>query len=256
MKFLQLIIILLLSSNIYAQKICFEKNGEIYVSNVDGSNLVQLVEGRNPIITRDGKTIIFEALRNFYQPHIAYINIKQKVVQLFKSIPYSVSEKPHLSSDGKHIIFKYLDNYEWKLGIVDLKDTKFSDLSNIDSTITAMEPPKEPIQEVFVKVENPAQFLGGSSAWKRYVEKNLNIQKIKDTGAPDSTYVVKIQFLVDKEGNISEIKALNNPGFGIAEEAVRVIKNSAPWKPAVQNGKPVVYRVVQGITFQITPSSK
>ena len=60
-----------------------------------------------------------------------------------------------------------------------------------------------------------------------------------DNGAPEGTYTVYVQFVVDKEGNISDVKALTNHGYGMEEEAVRVIKKGPNWTPAIQNGRPV-----------------
>ena len=60
-----------------------------------------------------------------------------------------------------------------------------------------------------------------------------------------------MQFIVDRDGNISDVKALNDPGFGTAEEAVRVIKKGPKWKPALQNGRNVIYQAVQGVSFNI-----
>jgi len=56
---------------------------------------------------------------------------------------------------------------------------------------------------------------------------------------------------VDKEGNISEVKAENDPGYGTAGEAVRVISRGPKWVPAVQNGRNVIYRQKQAITFKV-----
>ena len=57
--------------------------------------------------------------------------------------------------------------------------------------------------------------------------------------------------VVDKEGNITEVKALNDLGGGTAAEAERVIKKGPKWKPAEQNGRKVTYRFVQKVTFQL-----
>jgi len=57
---------------------------------------------------------------------------------------------------------------------------------------------------------------------------------------------------VDKTGGISEVKAENDPGYGTKDEAVRVIKRGPNWKPAVQNGRNVIYRHKQSITFMVS----
>ncbi len=42
--------------------------------------------------------------------------------------------------------------------------------------------------------------------------------------------------MVDTEGNVSDIKPLTNHGYGLEEEAIRVLKKAAKWEPAIQNG--------------------
>ena len=63
---------------------------------------------------------------------------------------------------------------------------------------------------------------------------------------------VTVSFLVDKNGNISQVQALNDPGYGCAQEAVRVIQKGPKWTPAIQNGRNVIYRQKQSITFQVS----
>jgi protein TonB len=54
-----------------------------------------------------------------------------------------------------------------------------------------------------------------------------------------------------ERGNISEVHAVNNPGYGTPDEAVRVIKKSKQWIPAIQNGRNVIYRQNEAITFVV-----
>ncbi|QES87672.1 energy transducer TonB [Rhizosphaericola mali] len=89
-------------------------------------------------------------------------------------------------------------------------------------------------------------------SWSQYLTANLNKDTPQKFGAPRGhEYVVIVQFSVDKQGKIIGVLALNNPGFGTAEEAVRVINSSPNWLPAIQNNKPVIYRQKQRITFQV-----
>ncbi len=105
---------------------------------------------------------------------------------------------------------------------------------------------------IFTSVQVEAQFPGGQDAWKRFLERNLNSQVPADNGAPAGNYTVTVSFLVDKDGNISQVKALNDPGYGCSDEAVRVIKKGPNWISAIQNGRNVIYRQKQNITFQVT----
>lgn len=107
----------------------------------------------------------------------------------------------------------------------------------------------EDYDKVFTKVENPAEFPGGQDAWRRYLERSLQYPEAAQEAGIQG--VVRVQFIVDKEGNISEVQALNDPGEGLAEEAVRIIKKGPKWKPAEQNGRKVIYRHIQSVTFRL-----
>jgi protein TonB len=102
---------------------------------------------------------------------------------------------------------------------------------------------------IFTKLDQPAEFPGGVQGWIDYLQKNLHYpNKALKKGIQG---VVRVQFLVDREGNIHEVRALNDPGGGLMEEAVRIFKSSPKWIPGQQNGRPVIFRHVQDITFKL-----
>jgi len=101
----------------------------------------------------------------------------------------------------------------------------------------------------FTSVQVEAKFPGD---WNKYLERNLNAQTPADNGAAPGRYTVTVSFLVSKDGTISEVQALNDPGYGCGTEAVRVIKKGPKWQPAIQNGRNVIYRQKQNITFEVT----
>ncbi|MBC7651072.1 MAG: energy transducer TonB, partial [Deinococcales bacterium] len=110
---------------------------------------------------------------------------------------------------------------------------------------------KEIEETIAITVEIVAQFPGGLEAWKKYLEKNLNAGIPAENGAQSGKYTVLVSFVVNNEGNISEVKAENNPGFGTEAEAIRIIKKGPKWQPAIQNGRKVAYRVKQQVTFLV-----
>jgi Gram-negative bacterial tonB protein. len=105
---------------------------------------------------------------------------------------------------------------------------------------------KEP--EVFTKVEVDASYPGN---WVNFLQRNLDSQVPVENGAPPGNYTVIIQFIVDVTGTVSDVKALTNVGYGMEQEAIRVIKKSGKWKPAIQNGREVKAYRKQPITFQV-----
>ncbi len=104
---------------------------------------------------------------------------------------------------------------------------------------------------IFEKVEIEASFPGGEAKWRQFLERNLSTFNPADEGAPAGTYTTYVQFVVDKEGNISDVRALTNHGYGMEEAAVRVIKKGPKWSPAIQNQRQVKAYRKQPITFRV-----
>ncbi|MCG9898869.1 MAG: energy transducer TonB [Hydrotalea sp.] len=144
-----------------------------------------------------------------------------------------------------------------KIGVINqegIKDDGFVAPPVESKGTGVVEAPKveEDYDKVFTVVQIAAEFPGGLSAWQKYLERNLNRDLPVDNGAPPGKYTVTVSFIVDKTGVISDVKAENNPGYGTADEAVRVIRKGPNWKPAVQNGRNVIYRHKQNITFVVS----
>jgi protein TonB len=111
--------------------------------------------------------------------------------------------------------------------------------------------PEEEENIVFTKVEEPAAFPGGLEGWRNFLERNLKAEApIKDK-AKKGIYPVVVQFIVDQNGSVSNVKAIQGPQEcpSCIEEAVRVIRKGPKWIPAKQNGKAVRYQAIQKISF-------
>ncbi len=112
-------------------------------------------------------------------------------------------------------------------------------------------PKNDDEDKIFTKVENEASFPGGQTAWRRYLERNLNPSAPVDNGAPPGTYQVIVRFIVSKDGSISDVQAETKHGYGMEEEATKIIKKGPKWTPALQNGRNVNAYRRQPITFVV-----
>lgn len=111
-------------------------------------------------------------------------------------------------------------------------------------------PKVEDEDKVFQKVEIEAQFPGGEGAWTKYISREINryIDELQEAGKAGTCLV---QFIVDKEGNISEVEALTMKGTKLAEICVNAIRKGPKWTAAEQNGRKVKAYRKQPVTFQI-----
>ena len=105
--------------------------------------------------------------------------------------------------------------------------------------------------KIFTKVEVDAAFPGGDAAWSNFLQKNLNADVPVENGANEGKYTVVVKFVVSRDGSLSDISCETDPGHGMCAEAIRVIKKTKNWTPAIQNGRNVNAYRRQPITFLV-----
>ncbi len=128
--------------------------------------------------------------------------------------------------------------------IIDMEVTELTVIEDI-----VPKPRDEEVDVVVDIVENYPEFPGGMKAFYKYVGDNMKYptQAVR-MGIEGRVYV---QFVVDKEGNLSEVKAIRGIGAGCDEEAERVLRESPKFIPGKQRGRPVKVRMVMPIVFKL-----
>ncbi len=102
---------------------------------------------------------------------------------------------------------------------------------------------------VFVVVEEQAEFPGGMDSMYAYIVKNLKYPELaKEKGIEGRVFV---QFVIEKDGSISNVKILRGIGGGCDEAAMEMVKNMPKWQPAKQRGKPVRCQFNLPIKFEL-----
>lgn len=88
-----------------------------------------------------------------------------------------------------------------------------------------------------IRLEVMPEFPGGIQRFYQYIG-----QSYKYPAAAVKARVsgkIHIQFVIEKDGSVTDVKVLKDLGYGTTEEAVRVIKRSPRWEPGIQKGKKV-----------------
>jgi periplasmic protein TonB len=98
-------------------------------------------------------------------------------------------------------------------------------------TITKEKKRKGPI---YCKVEIEQAFTGGDSSWIAQTEKSINEALLAYREIKKGVYIVVAQFVLDKVGNLSDVRALSNVGYGMEEAVMRALKKGKGprWEPA------------------------
>ena len=108
---------------------------------------------------------------------------------------------------------------------------------------------KEDENQIFVFVEEYPEFPNGEENLYKYLGSNIKYPHEALENGIQGTVVVK--FVVEKDGSISNVKAVRKIGGGCDEEAVRVVKRMPRWKPGKQSGKPVRTEFTLPIQFKL-----
>lgn len=117
--------------------------------------------------------------------------------------------------------------------------------------VIATEPvkPKEEENKVFDVVEQMPSFPGGNAAMMNYLSQNIKYPVIAEENGIQGRVIV--QFVVGKDGHISDVRVAKSVDPSLDKEAVRVVKGMPRWIPGKQNGQAVTVRYTLPVTFRL-----
>lgn len=176
----------------------------------------------------------------------------QKPAQTMESVQFT---KIRIVKDNE-VVNPLADIEQIQNAVIDVKTMKGDEFRDV------ILPPSEPegtnvvfspvsdkkSDEPLVKVEIDASFPGGNEAWRKYLEKAVLSASDDFSDADYGSVIVK--FVVDVDGKVSDVHALNMKGSKLAEIAVNAIRRGPKWIPAQQNGRLVKAWRLQPVTLQ------
>ena len=81
------------------------------------------------------------------------------------------------------------------------------------------------------RVKEVTAIPGADSSWIHQFEENLNESLRLQKHPKKGIYIVNVSYVIDKSGNIADIRCNNDPGFGMGEAVLRLLKKSPKWQP-------------------------
>lgn len=104
--------------------------------------------------------------------------------------------------------------------------------------------------EIYEVVENMPRFPnGGMQALMQYLNENIRYPEAAIKAGVQGR--VTLQFIVDKDGSIDDVKILRSVNPDLDAEAIRVIKMMPRWEPGTHKGKPVRVKYTVPVMFRI-----
>ena len=104
-------------------------------------------------------------------------------------------------------------------------------------------------QQIFQVVEEMPEFPGGMGECMKFLGKNIKYPTISQENGVQGRVIV--QFVVNRDGSIVDVKVVRSADEHLSEEAVRVVKLMPKWKPARQGNKTVRSRFNLPVMFRL-----
>lgn len=101
----------------------------------------------------------------------------------------------------------------------------------------------------FDRVDEKPTFPGGESAMKSFLRSNIKYPIVAQENGEQGC--VFVQFIIEKDGSISDVKISRSDAPSLDEEAMRVIKAMPKWNPGKQNGIPVRVKNEVPVVFRL-----
>ncbi|MGB3465898.1 MAG: energy transducer TonB [Cyclobacteriaceae bacterium] len=129
-------------------------------------------------------------------------------------------------------------------------DVEVDETTVIEDIIIDAEPiEEEVITKIFDIVEDKPQFPGGDGAMYKFLGKGIDYpSQARRMGIEGRVFV---QFVVNPDGSVTDVKSIKGIGAGCDIEAARVIKSMPKWSPGKQRGVPVKVRMVIPVYFKL-----
>lgn len=91
--------------------------------------------------------------------------------------------------------------------------------------------------------------VGGMAAWNKFLQKNMHYPQMAiDAQKSGKVY---LSFIVEKDGSITDITVIRGQGYGMDEEARRVLKLAPLWRPGMQHNQKVRVKYTLPFNFQL-----
>lgn len=122
-----------------------------------------------------------------------------------------------------------------------------SDGEGKTGTSTIVEPKKPEGTVITALLDKQPEYPGGINKFYEYVGNNFEKPEMDET----ENISVYVAFVIEKDGSMTDVKVLRNPGYGLGKEAIRVLKSlRTKWKPGIKDGQPVRTQFTLPITVK------
>ena len=170
-----------------------------------------------------------------------WARLKYFYVLPLAAIAVAAFARPEVSSELNEISKVKVSDF-----VADVKANGEKKMSEIAKTVVPQEPVKG---DVFTVVENPPQYPGGMKELMTFLGKNIQYPAEAHKNNIEGRVIV--QFVVTKDGSVSDFKVIRSVHPLLDAEALRVLSTMSKWTPGTQKGQPVNVKYIVPVGFKL-----
>ena len=176
--------------------------------------------------------------------------LAEEEIEITQRDPTPPPPPPPPEPEVPEIIEVTEEKVETKIDLSSLED----DQSKAQVQTYTPPPPPKPVEEeatdeIFVVVEQQPEFPGGTTALMKFLGDNIRYPVIAQENGIQGRVIMN--FVVERDGSISDVQIVRGQDPSLDREAERVIKTMPKWKPGQQRGKPVRVRFTLPVVFRL-----
>ncbi|MDE7110926.1 MAG: energy transducer TonB [Muribaculaceae bacterium] len=190
-----------------------------------------------------------EPEERFEEPEVEEV-LPEEVLNTVKVTELAIVDDDQVSKEDEIKTQEELTQTETAFGASDF-DQGTDDVTvvrEIKNEVVVEEKKPEP-EKIFTAVEENPQFPGGEKAMYEYLSKNIRYPEMAQQNNISGR--VTVQFVVEKNGAIGEVKVVRGKDPDLDKEAVRVVKSMPNFIPGKMNGQAVRVWYTLPITFKL-----
>lgn len=167
-------------------------------------------------------------------------------------VPPVIQKDEEVAEEEPKKDIEELEKIDAEVGKEDKKGNDDAPPAEIDNPAElAVEPVKVADDKVYEQfdIQKMPSFPGGEAELAKFLQENINYPAIARENNIQGT--AALSFVVGKDGSITNVTILKDPGGGCGKEAIRVVQAMPKWQPGEANGNPVKVKFTLPVRFRL-----
>ncbi|MBR1686994.1 MAG: energy transducer TonB [Prevotella sp.] len=175
----------------------------------------------------------------------------EKVKSSIKFVPPVIKKDSEVKPEEELRTQDDLNKSNLNVGALDVKGNSEDEGTVMRVTEVIAQPEEKPKEDnqIFTIVEQKPTFPGGDGALMSWLSSNIKYPVLAEENGIQGRVIV--QFVVERDGSITDVQVVRGVDRSLDEEAKRVVKSMPHWIPGKQNGSAVRVRYTLPVTFKL-----